>query len=127
MKTYSIKLFLYISIILIGFNSNAQNFQGQAKYVSKTKMDLGNWGSRLSEGQKKQVASRLKNRLEKTYKLTFNMQESMFLEEQQIDAISGATDSWGGYFSRGNQYKNVKENNSNTESRILWKTFFSKR
>ena len=33
-----------------------------------------------------------------------------FLEKVKIDAISGATDSWGGYFSRGDQYKNVKEN-----------------
>ena len=31
-------------------------------------------------------------------------------ENPKIDAISGATDSWGGYFSRGDQYKNVKEN-----------------
>jgi hypothetical protein len=30
-------------------------------------MDLGNWGARMSEAQKKQMASRLKNRLEKKY------------------------------------------------------------
>lgn len=126
MKNILIKFSLYISIFLIGINTNAQNFQGQAKYVSKSKMDLGSWGSRLSEGQKKQVAARLKNRLEKTYKLTFNMQESMFLEEQQIDAISGATDSWGGYFSRGDQYKNVKENKLTQSQEFYGKRFLVK-
>lgn len=73
-------------------------------------MELGRWGARMSEAQKKQIAARLKNRLEKNYILTFNMQESMFIEKQKIDAVSGATDSWGGYFSRGNQYKNIREN-----------------
>jgi len=98
-------IFLFLNSTLL-----SQNFQGKAVYVSKSKMELGNWGARLTEEQKKQVADRLKNRLEKTYILTFNMQESMFLEKEKIDAISGATDSWGGYFSRGDQYKNVKEN-----------------
>jgi GLPGLI family protein len=96
-------------MFFLTLNVNGQKFQGQAKYISKSKMELGNWGARLNEEQKKAVAARLKNRLEKTYTLTFNMQESMFLEEEKIDAISGATDSWGGYFSRGDQYKNVKE------------------
>ncbi len=63
-------------------------------------MDLGSWGARLSEARKKQVAARLKNRLEKTYILSFNSTAATFLEEEKIDAIAGATDSWGGYFYR---------------------------
>ena len=62
----------------------------------------------MSEAQKKQIQERLKNRLEKTYILTFNKEESVFKEEDKIDAISGATDSWGKNFSPGEQYKNVK-------------------
>ena len=104
----------------------AQNFQGKATYMSKSKMDLGTWGARMSEEQKKQIAARLKNRLEKTYILTFNMQESMFLEEEKIDAISGATDSWGGYFSRGNQYKNIKENKFSQAQEFYGKRFLVK-
>lgn len=100
-----------VVLLIISFSSNSfsQTFQGKAIYKSKQKMELGRWGARMSEGQKKQIAARLKNRLEKTYILTFNMQEAMFLEDEKIDAISGATDSWGSYFSRGHQYKNVKE------------------
>lgn len=89
---------------------SAQKLSGKATYISKTKMDLGNWGARMSEAQKKQVANRLKNRLEKTYELTFSTTESIFKEEDKIDAISGATDSWGAYFTRGDHYKNISSN-----------------
>jgi GLPGLI family protein len=109
MKSITINFLLFASIALFAFNTNAQNFSGKATYISKSKMDLGTYGANFSEARKKQIAARLKNRLEKTYFLTFNSTESTFLEEEKIDAISGATDSWGGYFSRGDQYKNVKE------------------
>ena len=89
-------------------------------------MQLGSWGARLSEAQKKQIEARLKNRLEKTYILTFNKQESMFLEDEKIDAISGATDSWGGYFSRGDLYRNVKENSITQSQEFYGKRFLIK-
>ena len=54
------------------------------------------------------------------------MQESMFLEEQKVDAIAGATDSWGGYFSRGHQYKNVKTNRLVQEQEFYGKRFLVK-
>ena len=110
MKFLLSKILTFVLILYIPYSFQGQNFQGKAIYKSKSKMELGSWGARMSEAQKKQVAERLKNRLEKTYILTFNMQEAMFLEDDKIDAISGATDSWGSYFSRGHQYKNVKEN-----------------
>lgn len=103
-----------ISLLLLFLWGNciisAQEFQGIAFYFSKSKMNLGSWGARMSEAQKKQVKERLKNRLEKTYILSFNATESVFVEEDKIDAISGATDSWGANFARGEQYKNVGEN-----------------
>lgn len=109
MKSIFIKSTLFIALAFFTLNSVAQKFSGKATYISKSKMELGNWGATMSEGQKKQIAERLKNRLEKTYVLKFNNQESSFLEEEKIDAISGATDSWGGYFTRGDHYKNVKD------------------
>jgi GLPGLI family protein len=109
MKINILKLVLFVFIASFSMNIKAQKFTGKATYISKSKMELGNWAAKLSEARKKKVAARLKNRLEKTYILRFNNQESTFLEEEKIDAISAATDSWGGYFSRGDQYKNIKE------------------
>jgi GLPGLI family protein len=109
MKTAATKIVLFFLLSLFTFNVNAQKITGKATYISKSKMELGNWGARLSEARKKEVAARLKNRLEKTYILSFNNVEASFLEEEKIDAISGATDSWGGYFSRGDHYKNISD------------------
>ena len=82
MKSNTYKLFLFF--VLFTMCLNAQKFSGKATYISKSKMELGNWGAKLSEARKKQVAARLKNRLEKTYVLSFNNQESTFLEEEKI-------------------------------------------
>ena len=110
MKTLLVTFSCVSVILLFSFKPTVEEFQGQAFYFSKSKMELGSWGARMSEAQKKQVQARLKNRLEKTYVLSFNKEESLFNEEDKLDAISGATDSWGNNFSRGEQYKNVKEN-----------------
>ena len=104
---FSILIFF---LVLPPSENTIQDFQGKAYYFSKSTLNLGAWGARMSEAQKKQMQSRLKNRLEKTFTLSFNKNESIFEEEEKVDAISGATDSWGSNFSRGKQYKNVKEN-----------------
>lgn len=110
MKTILLKFATVLSVFLFSYQPPAtQEFQGKAYYFSKTQMDLGRWGARMSEAQKKQVKERLKNRLEKTYILDFNKDESLFDEEDKLDAMSGATDSWGKNFSAGESYKNLKE------------------
>ena len=110
MKTILLKLSFLTFVFLLSFKPTVQEFQGQAFYFSKSKMELGSWGATMSEAQKKQIQARLKNRLEKTFVLNFNKEESVFSEEDKLDAMSGATDSWGKNFSQGEQYKNVKEN-----------------
>lgn len=126
MKTILLKTSLVASFFLMLITAPTKEFQGKAIYYSKSKMQLGSWGARLSEAQKKQIQARLKNRLEKTYILTFNQEESMFLEKEKIDAISGATDSWGGYFSRGDQYKNIKDNQLIQSQEFYGKRFLVK-
>ena len=129
-KSQSIMRILIIgllSLFIVSLFSSASiaedQFQGKAYYFSKSKMDLGRWGARLSEAQKKQIAERLKNRLEKTYILSFNKEASVFKEEEKIDAYSGATDSWGKNFSPGLQYKNVKTKNLLQKQEFYGKQF----
>ncbi|WP_375239459.1 GLPGLI family protein [Aurantibacter sp.] len=129
MKSNLLKLSL-LSLLLIFTTSvnrdleyvSLDDFQAKAYYFSKQKMDLGKWGNQLTEAQKKDVASRLKNRLQKTYVLSFNKEESSFYEEEKIDAISGATDSWGKNFTPGLQYKNLK-----SKTQIQNQEFYGKR
>ena len=120
--------FVFIFILFTSVNEQQilQEFQAKAYYFSKSKMDLGKWGARLSEAQKKEVEARMKNRLEKSYVLSFNKEESVFIEEDQLDAISGATDSWGKNFAPGKQYKNVKTNTQLQQQEFYGKKFLVK-
>ncbi|MFK7781317.1 GLPGLI family protein [Psychroserpens sp.] len=126
MKPLTTKLSLFVITLLLSLNGVAQEFQGQATYISKSTLELGNWGKRLSEAQKKEVKARLKNRLEKTYTLNFNKEESFFEEGDKLDAMSGATDSWGKNFAAGDQYKNVKTNTQIQDQEFYGKRFLVK-
>ena len=126
MKTQATRFFILVFSLLMTLNLSAQDFQGKATYISKSTMDLGRFGDRLTEAQKKQVKDRLKNRLEKTYTLIFNKEESLFKEDDKLDAISGATDSWGKNFTPGEQYKNVKTNTQIQDQEFYGKRFLVK-
>ena len=67
------KLLSTIILFFISINSFSQDFQGKAFYKSKTTMDLGSWGSRMSAEQKSAMKDRMKPYLEKTFILTFNI------------------------------------------------------
>ena len=119
----------FLALVLTGFisiNTIAQNFQGKAYYSTKSKLELGNWGATMSEAQKKQIQERLKNRLEKVYILTFSIEESVYDEDEKLDAISGATDSWGKNFAPGELYKNVKSNTLLQSQEFYGKQFLVK-
>ena len=62
----------------------------------------------------------------KTYVLNFSKTVSLFNEEEKLDAISGATDSWGANFARGEQYKNVKEKSLVQNQEFYGKQFLVK-
>lgn len=120
------KAITLILITLISVSVQSQDFQGKAYYFSKSKLELGKWGAKLSAQQKKQIQERLKSRLEKTYVLTFNKEESIFKEDEKLDAMSGATDTWGKNFTPGSQYKNVKTNKLFQEQEFYGKKFLIK-
>ena len=123
----NILTFFILPFMLIGGdNKPANDFQGKATYISKSRLELGTWGARMSEARKKQIAARLKNRLEKEFVLVFNKEESLFTEQEQLDAISGATDSWGKNFAAGENYKNVKSDKQIQQQEFYGKKFLVK-
>lgn len=128
MKNFTSNPLLFLFFLFFSLNIFSQDFQGKAYYYSKSTMELGSWGARLSEAQKKQVAARLKNRLEKTYILTFDKVGSTFKEDEKldVDVLSGATDTWGKNFSPGAQYKNVKANELVQKQEFYGKNFLVK-
>lgn len=84
-------------------------------------------GGRMSDERKKQIADRMKNMLEKTYTLTFNKSESIFKEDERLEA-PGTGRGFGmmGSFNGGTQYKNVKEVQVIQEQEFFGKQFLVK-
>ena len=119
------KHFIPLFLTLFSVTLFAQDFQGKAIYQSKTSIDLDKWGgNRMSEEQKKMIAERMKSMLEKTYVLSFNKTESVYKEEEKLDAPGRGGNMWGGMmssFTAGPQYKNIK-----TQQLIQDQEFFGK-
>ena len=79
MRSLAVPVSLLALFVLVSFNPKPQEFQGQAYYFAKSTLELGSWGARMSEAQKKEIQARLINRLEKTFVLNFNKVESTFI------------------------------------------------
>ena len=126
MKSQSIKLIISaLAIIATTFSYGQQDFQGKAYYFSKTTMDMGNFGGReMSPDMKKRIEERMKSMFEKTFILTFNKEESIYKEEEKLEAPGGGGMRFGGFsMTGGDQYKNVKENKLLIEQEFFGKQF----
>ncbi|MDO1502537.1 GLPGLI family protein [Winogradskyella maritima] len=129
MKAIFSRFGIVLLMVLMTTGVSAQDFQGKAYYSSKTSVDMSRWGgSQMSEQQKKAIMDRMKSFLEKTYVLTFNKEESLFKEEEKLEAGAGGGGfgSWGSSFSPGPQYKNVKTKTYLQDQEFFGKQFLIK-
>ena len=125
MKISIFKISIGLGVLFLSTVSFAQDFQGKAYYFSKTTMDMSRFGGdrQMSEQQKKQMSDRMRQWLERTYILTFNKEESLYEEDEKLEAPGGRGPSmWGSSFSPGPQYKNVK-----TKTLLQDQEFFGKK
>ena len=97
-------------LALISNSILSQDFQGKAYYFSKTTPDMSGWGNgQMTEFQKKQIAERMRGKIEKSYVLNFDRQASIFKEEEVLEAPGQkGFGGWWSSFSSGPQYKNIK-------------------
>lgn len=116
----------FLLLVLCSFTINSQNISGQAFYQSKTTINNNDIGGRdMDEGMRKMIAERMKGMLEKTYILTFNNNESIYIEEEKLETGSGG----GGFrmmmssFNAGEQYKNLETNQILEEREFFGKQF----
>lgn len=124
------KLLTTLTLLFATLFMQAQNFDGQAYYESKTTMDMDFGGREMSEDMKKMIAERMRKYLEKTYILTFNKTESLYKEEVvlETDAAGGGRmmGMMMGSFSAGDQYKNIETNKLIEEREFYGKQFLVK-
>lgn len=111
--------------LLFVATSFSQNLSGKAYYQTKTTVDLDGFGGReMSPDMKKQIMERMKSMLEKTYILTFNNEESIYKEEEKLEAgAGGGFGAMMGSFTPGYQYKNTKTKKVITEQEFFGKQF----
>ena len=125
-KTFTVCFFL----LTVSFSFAQKDFQGKAFYETKTTVDMSNFGGgELSEERKKEISNRMKSALEKTYTLTFNQSESMYKEEEKLDAPSqgGRGPNFSAFIPTGGpQYKNVKDLKVLQEQEFFGKQFLIK-
>lgn len=104
-----------------------QDFQGKAYYMSKTTMNLDDFGGReMSPEQKQRIEQRMKSFLEKEYTLTFNKEESIYKENEKLEAPGSGGGRFGGFassFVAGPKYKNVKSNELLQDQEFFGKQF----
>ncbi len=80
-----VRLIIVSAFFLFG-NMNAQEFKGEATYKSKRQMDVKLDSTQINSGLQDQVMEMLKKQFEKTHTLTFNKEESVYIEEEKLSA-----------------------------------------
>ena len=129
MKSQFFKMFLVCLCAGFSVQLFAQaDFHGQAVYESKTTAEMPDFGDRqMSEEQKKSIQARMKSMLEKTYVLSFNRSESIYKEEEKLEApTSGGRGFRGLDMSAGAKYKNIKTNEVIVDQEFFGKQFLIK-
>jgi GLPGLI family protein len=110
--------------LLVSSLLTAQNFQGIAEYETKTifegKITLGGDADPVMQ---KQIEESMKSAFEKKYQLMFNTVESLYKEEEKLEAPQQNSFGMVMSFSGGGDvlYRNIKEQQTLEE-----KEFFSK-
>jgi GLPGLI family protein len=120
-------LLFTIAFLLIATNSFAQNFQGIAYYSSQTSMKNFNISSDdITPDIKDKMMESMKKAFEKTFILTFTNFESIYHEEEKLDAPKPTSNGVSISFLGGNSskyYKKFKNKQYITDSDIFGKEF----
>lgn len=125
----SISKILVFGLLLIGSWVSAQNFVGEATYKTKRKLNIQLDSTKVNGEMRTQLMEMLKKQFEKTYKLTFNQEASIYKEEESL----GLPNPTGAQVMMvradggdGELYKNTKEGRYVNQSELMGKIFLIK-
>ncbi len=122
------KIFFFkTAILLFASNIFAQNFQGIAYYSSQTQFNDSDFHVEgITPDAKEKMMAKMKKAFEKTYILNFTNFESVYFEEEKLDAPKTTSNGIAVRFSGGNNskyYKNFKKKQYVTNTDIFDKEF----
>lgn len=119
---------LLIAFLLLSVTTYAQDFQGVATYKSHRKVDLKVDNETVNSEMNKQIQEQLRKQFQREYTLTFNKEESLYKQNEQLDAPSPMSSGIRIQVSQGSDilFKNVKENRFVNQTEIFGKQFLVK-
>lgn len=130
MKTKIFILFLFMAVSI-----SAQNFTGKATYKTHRKSSIKLDSTQVAQNPdlQKQLEAQMRKMFQKTYTLEFTKSESIYKEEQELDAPSKPQAnggvmvmSVGGGGGTDIMYKNIKENRMANKVDLMGKIFLVK-
>ena len=119
---------LFFFTLCLGFCSilQAQDFQGKAVYMTKSKIEINLEGRNIPEAQRERIMQRMKEFSEKTFELDFDRSGSLYEEQAKLEAPGAGG---GGRFrmafagSTGIYYKNVQDKQFKNQTELFGKVF----
>lgn len=115
-------------VMLISTSIIAQDFQGIATYKSHRKMDIQLDSTQMGSDMHKRMMAMMKKQFEKTYNLSFTKEESLFKEEEQLEAPQRQGMMMVMVETGGSDvmYKNAKEKRYTNQNESFSKLFLIK-
>jgi len=83
--TTIIRVMVFVLTVVIS-TVNAQNFQGVATYRTQHKIDIQMDSTKMNSEMQKKVMAQMKKQFQKTYDLSFNKEESVYKQQESLDA-----------------------------------------
>jgi len=133
MKLLVLKTFM-LSCLISG-TMIAQDFSGRATYKThrKSSFELDSTTIAANPGIQEQMEAQMRKMFQKTFTLDFTKSESMYKEEQELDAPKGPSANGGvmvmmmdGNGSSDILYKNISENRMANKTELMGKVFLIK-
>lgn len=123
-----IKIIAVSITLLIAMQVSSQDFQGEATYKSKRKIDIKLDSTQMASGMADQMMEMLKKQFEKTYILNFNKEESIYKEEEALATPQPQGMNVVMVMSGGSDvlYKNIKEKRFVNQNESFSKLFLIK-
>jgi GLPGLI family protein len=129
------KVLIYLSLALAFLLSSiayGQNIQGIATYKTQRKMQVELDSTQMNDAMRDQIMAMLKKQFEREYTLEFTKEESLYVQEEKLDAPSSNVGSNGmmvvvaGSGDSDILYKNLKENRFVNQNEMFSKQFLIK-
>jgi len=133
MKLLVLKTFM-LSCLISG-SMFAQDFSGRATYKThrKSSFELDSTTMASNPGIQEQMEAQMRKMFQKTFTLDFTKSESMYKEEQELDAPKGPSANggvmvmvMGGDGSSDILYKNISQNRMAHKTELMGKVFLIK-